>query len=85
MNITCAMNGHDWREDYPGFPTDISCTKAFVCRRCGYVRFEGPGDKPLKNRLGGVVHLIHEEMCKPNPDRKKIKELRRLHEMRKQR
>ena len=41
MNIRCAMEGHDWVEDYPGFETIIKCTKIYVCRRCGKARVEG--------------------------------------------
>ncbi len=83
MNLTCATKGHDWVEDYPGFPTIFAPHKVFVCQRCGETRIEGTQDKPRKNRLGDVVHNLHKEMCKPEPDRKKIKGLRKLHEKRK--
>ena len=68
MNLTYATKGHDWIEDYPGFPTIGVHTKIFVCQRCGKVRIEGPPHPKLKSRLGGAVHRQHMEMCRPKEE-----------------
>ena len=64
MNPTCRIKGHDWVEDYPGFPTIGKHTKIFVCRRCGKARVEGPPHPRLKSELRGRIHELHLEMCR---------------------